>query len=39
VQDINAKFPDGQEHVSCYTCHRGANMPLTEPAPAPPAAQ
>jgi hypothetical protein len=39
VQDINAKFPDGQEHVTCYTCHRGANMPLTEPPPAPPAAQ
>ena len=39
VQDINAKFPDGQEHVTCYTCHRGANKPLTEPAAAPPAAQ
>jgi hypothetical protein len=39
VQDINAKFPDGQEHVTCYTCHRGANLPLTEPPPASPAAQ
>jgi len=34
VQDINGKFPDGQEHVTCYTCHRGANKPLTEPAAA-----
>lgn len=31
VNDINAKFPDGKAHVSCYTCHRGANMPLTAP--------
>jgi hypothetical protein len=35
VKDINAKFPDGKVHVTCYTCHRGAVMPLT----APPAAQ
>src|SRR5579863_10380803 len=35
VKDINAKFPDGKAHVTCYTCHRGAEMPLT----APPAAQ
>jgi hypothetical protein len=35
VKDINAKFPDGKVHVTCYTCHRGAEMPLT----APPAAQ
>lgn len=34
TREINAKFPDGKEHVSCYTCHRGA----TEPATAPPAA-
>jgi len=34
VNDINAKFPDGKVHVSCYTCHRGADMPLlTPPAP------
>lgn len=33
VKDINAKFPDGKVHVTCYTCHRGAEMPLTE-APA-----
>ncbi len=31
VNDINAKFPDGKVHVSCYTCHRGANIPLTAP--------
>jgi hypothetical protein len=35
AKDINAKFPDGQAHVTCFTCHRGAEMPLT----APPAAQ
>jgi hypothetical protein len=31
VNDINAKFPDGKVHVSCYTCHRGATTPLTTP--------
>jgi hypothetical protein len=35
VNDINAKFPDGKAHVTCYTCHRGQQEPLT----APPAAQ
>lgn len=34
VNDINAKFPDGKAHVSCYTCHRGAVMPLMAPPPA-----
>ena len=34
VRDVNAKFPDGKEHVTCYTCHRGANMPLTAAPPA-----
>jgi hypothetical protein len=34
VKEINAKFPDGKEHVSCYTCHRGANIPLMAPPPA-----
>ena len=29
VMDINSKFPDGKEHVTCYTCHRGSTMPLT----------
>lgn len=32
VKDINGKFPDGKEHVACYTCHRGAEKPLTAPA-------
>lgn len=31
VKDINAKFPDGKVHVTCFTCHRGEKMPLTEP--------
>jgi photosynthetic reaction center cytochrome c subunit len=37
VKEINAKFPDGAEKakVTCYTCHRGKEMPET----APPAAQ
>jgi hypothetical protein len=34
VNEINAKFPDGKVHVSCYTCHRGSNMPLMAPPPA-----
>ena len=34
AREVNAKFPDGKQHVTCYTCHRGA----TEPAMAPPAA-
>ena len=39
VQRINEEaFSDGKEHVTCYTCHRGAEMPLTAaPPPAPPA--
>jgi hypothetical protein len=36
AQDVNAKFPDGKEHVTCYTCHRGAQEPLTAPPPAAP---
>jgi Photosynthetic reaction centre cytochrome C subunit len=35
AREINAKFPDGKRHVTCYTCHRGSTMPATEP----PAAQ
>ena len=35
VREINKAFPDGKEHVTCFTCHRGAEEPLT----APPAAQ
>ena len=28
TQEINAKFPDGKMHVSCYSCHRGQKEPL-----------
>lgn len=31
--DINAGFPDGKQHVTCYTCHRGEATPKSE-APA-----
>jgi hypothetical protein len=31
AKDINAKFPDGKMHVTCFTCHRGAEEPLTAP--------
>jgi len=27
VRDINAKFGDGQTHVTCWTCHRASNQP------------
>jgi hypothetical protein len=38
--EINAKFPDGKEHVSCYTCHRGEVTPkMAAPPAAPPPAQ
>lgn len=39
MREINAKFPDGKVHVSCYTCHRGATEPATEAPAAAPAAQ
>jgi hypothetical protein len=32
MRAINGTFPDGQQHVTCYTCHRGTTTPLTEPA-------
>jgi photosynthetic reaction center cytochrome c subunit len=37
AREINSKFPDGAtvRHVSCYTCHRGATTPATEPPAAP----
>jgi hypothetical protein len=31
VKDINGRFPDGKQHVTCFTCHRGAEMPLMAP--------
>ena len=40
AREINAKFADGKQHVTCYTCHRGAKEPATAPpAPAEGAAQ
>ncbi len=33
VRDINAKFGDGQTHVTCWTCHRGSTAPqIAKPA-------
>jgi hypothetical protein len=32
VKDINKSFGDGKDHVTCYTCHRGSQTPLTAPA-------
>ena len=29
VRDINAKFGDGNVHVTCWTCHLGSTMPET----------
>jgi photosynthetic reaction center cytochrome c subunit len=31
ANDINANFPDGKRHVTCYTCHRGEAVPKMEP--------
>ena len=31
VKDINSKIPDGKEHVTCFTCHRGDTAPKTAP--------
>ena len=36
TKEINAKFPDGKEHVTCYTCHRGSHEPAMAPPPAEP---
>jgi len=38
TQQINTHFPNGAK-VACYTCHRGAELPLMAPAggAAPPA--
>jgi hypothetical protein len=33
TREINAKYADGKEHVTCFTCHRGVEKPLTVPAP------
>ena len=29
VAEINAKFGDGQVHVTCWTCHQGSTKPET----------
>jgi hypothetical protein len=39
VNGINAKFPDGKVHVTCYTCHAGKEHPATAPPAAAPAGQ
>jgi photosynthetic reaction center cytochrome c subunit len=31
VREINACFPDGKQHVTCYTCHRGSTTPAMAP--------
>jgi len=31
VRELNARFPDGKQHVTCWTCHRGSTTPATEP--------
>ena len=43
TEEINAKFPDGKIHVTCFTCHRGEehpqkDAPMAAPGgpPAPP---
>jgi len=34
VRDINAKFGDGQTHVTCWTCHRASTTPqVARPSP------
>jgi photosynthetic reaction center cytochrome c subunit len=31
MRAINGTFGDGQQHVTCYTCHRGDTKPLMTP--------
>ena len=31
VRAINGTFPDGKQHVTCFTCHRGSTTPPTAP--------
>jgi Photosynthetic reaction centre cytochrome C subunit len=34
VRDINAKFGDGNTHVTCWTCHRASTQPqVSRPIP------
>jgi hypothetical protein len=32
MRAINGTFADGQQHVTCFTCHRGDTAPLMQPA-------
>lgn len=34
VREINARFGDGQTHVTCWTCHQGSTKPETARGPA-----
>src|SRR6266851_1223757 len=36
TQEINAKFPDGKQHVTCLTRHRGDEHPKMQPDAPPP---
>lgn len=31
LKDVGEPAPDGQQKVTCYTCHRGSTKPLTAP--------
>lgn len=31
VREINARFPNGNQHATCYACHRSSMTPATEP--------
>lgn len=31
VRELNGRFPDGKQHVTCYTCHRGSTTPAMAP--------
>ena len=31
THEINGHFPDGKMHVTCFTCHRGAEQPVAHP--------
>ena len=31
VKEINGRFPEGEAHVTCWTCHRGSTTPATAP--------
>jgi hypothetical protein len=31
VRDTNVHFPDGKQHVTCYTCNRGSTQPAIAP--------